>query len=257
VLAAKVANGVLCPVTPVILTVGNEKLATYTKFDTGSNCDAIVPTLVRKLNIEPKIEPKTVVTFGGKSTLERSLVSFEVTSFVSDACISAKNALVSEILTTSNNRPRSNEDVEGLESMEGIVSFQELDDELIGVILSAKHTKHWVGGEILQGGLNQPMAMRTDFGWTLLGSNPTKEVDEKAFNCCVVEDELSSFDEDFCHYACGLQWRKRGSTDSKDSEAFTLFNYLCTGVTVGSSIHVIPPAPPGDGNNLRNAWQKT
>jgi hypothetical protein len=52
--------------------------------------------------------------------------------------------------------------------------------------------KHWVGGEILQGGLNQPAAMKTDFGWFFLGPNPTKEVDEKAFNFSVVEDELTT-----------------------------------------------------------------
>jgi hypothetical protein len=61
ILAAKVADGVLRPVAPVILTAGNELVATYAMFDTGSNCDAIVPSLVRKLNIVPKTEPKTVV----------------------------------------------------------------------------------------------------------------------------------------------------------------------------------------------------
>jgi hypothetical protein len=47
------------------------------------------------------------------------------------------------------------------------------------------------------------------------------------------------------------------SADSRDPEVLTPFNFMCPGVTVGSTVHVIPPTPPGDGNNLRNAWQKT
>jgi hypothetical protein len=47
------------------------------------------------------------------------------------------------------------------------------------------------------------------------------------------------------------------SADSRDPEVLTPFNFVCPGVTVGSTVHVIPPVPPGDGNNLRNAWQKT
>jgi hypothetical protein len=47
------------------------------------------------------------------------------------------------------------------------------------------------------------------------------------------------------------------SADSKDPEALTPFNFLCHGVVVGSTVHVIPPVPPGDGTNLRISWQKS
>ena len=47
------------------------------------------------------------------------------------------------------------------------------------------------------------------------------------------------------------------SADSRDPEALTPFNFLCPGVVVGSTVHVIPPVPLGDGTNLRSAWQKS
>jgi hypothetical protein len=47
------------------------------------------------------------------------------------------------------------------------------------------------------------------------------------------------------------------SADSKDPEALTPFNFLCPGVVVGSTVHVIPPVPPGDGIDLRHTWQKS
>jgi hypothetical protein len=73
--------------------------------------------------------------------------------------------------------------------MDGIVSFHELDDELIGVILSAKHVKTWTGGEVVHGKPNQTLALKTDFGWTLIGPIASGESDEEIFNCCVVENE--------------------------------------------------------------------
>jgi hypothetical protein len=44
--------------------------------------------------------------------------------------------------------------------------------------------------------------------------------------------------------------------DSRDPEALTPFNFLCPGVVVGSTVHVIPPVLPGDTVNMRHAWQK-
>jgi hypothetical protein len=116
------------------------------------------------------------------------LADFEVTSFDSDVIISVKKALVSEI-TTSNDKPSCNEDVEGLENMEGIVSFHELDSDLIGVILSAKHVEAWTGGEVIKVKPNQMLALKTDFRWTLIGPTTSGESDEEIFNSYVVEGE--------------------------------------------------------------------
>jgi hypothetical protein len=47
------------------------------------------------------------------------------------------------------------------------------------------------------------------------------------------------------------------SADSRDPEALMPFNFLCPGVVVGSTIHIIPPVPPGDTVNMKHAWQRT
>ena len=47
------------------------------------------------------------------------------------------------------------------------------------------------------------------------------------------------------------------SADSRDPEALTPFNFLCPGLVVGSTVHIIPPAPLGGGINLRSSWQKS
>jgi hypothetical protein len=36
------------------------------------------------------------------------------------------------------------------------------------------------------------MAVKTTIGWTLLGPSPSGDSGESGFNCCVVEEEVSS-----------------------------------------------------------------
>jgi hypothetical protein len=103
--------------------------ATYAMIDSGgANCTGIVPELVRRLDMEVKLKMKTVTVLDRKTTAERELVSFEIASLDEEVCIKVKDALVSEILTTASDKPHTNGKVEGLDYMEGIVSFQELDD---------------------------------------------------------------------------------------------------------------------------------
>jgi hypothetical protein len=115
-------------------------------------------------------------------------VSFEIVSLDEEVCIKVEDASVSKILTTANDKPPTNGEVEGLDYMEGIVSFQELDDELIGIILPVQYARTWLGGEIVQGDPDQTMALRTKFGWTLLGPVVSEEDGDNLMNCCVVEE---------------------------------------------------------------------
>jgi hypothetical protein len=121
--------------------VGDRPVSTYAMIDTGANCTGIVPELVRRLDMEVELKMKTVTVLDRKTTAERELVSFEIVSLDEDVYIKVKDALVSEILTTANDKPPTNGEVEGLDYMEGIVSFQELDDEFIGVILPVQYAR--------------------------------------------------------------------------------------------------------------------
>ena len=100
-----------------------------------------------------------------------------------------RDALVSDILTTELDRPPMLEDIEDLDYMEGIVSFPELEDERIGVVLSARHAWTWTGGEVLKGNADQPLAIKTMFGWTVIGPSRGDQSGEAAVNCCAVDNE--------------------------------------------------------------------
>ena len=98
-----------------------------------------------------------------------------------------EGALVGEILTTEREKPPSSEDIEKHPFMEGVVSFEELDDSHIGVILSAKYAHTWELGERVSDGPNNPICIRTEWGWGLIGENNGGLSDDLAINCCVVD----------------------------------------------------------------------
>jgi hypothetical protein len=178
----------LPPKNNILRHPSDHAVATYAMIDSGANCTGIVPELVRRLNMEVESKIKTVTFLDRKTTAERELVSFEIVSLDENVCIKVKDALVSEVLTTANDKPSTNKEVEGLDYMEEIVSFQELDDVLIGVILPVQYARTWLGGKIVQGDLDQTIALKTEFGWTLLGPAASEEDREDSLNCCVVED---------------------------------------------------------------------
>ena len=101
-MAAHIPGSVLCPIVPILATAEGRTVETYALLDTGANCDAIVPFLVKKLGIKVKTEPRNLVTFGSRKVALKAcdLADFEVTSFNSKVGVSVRNALVSEILTT-------------------------------------------------------------------------------------------------------------------------------------------------------------
>jgi predicted SpoU family rRNA methylase len=85
-MAARTPGNVRRPIVLIIATVGNRLIETYALLDTGSNCDAIMPFLVRELDIQIRTEPRNMVVFGREKTTLRmcDLADFNVLSFDSD-----------------------------------------------------------------------------------------------------------------------------------------------------------------------------
>jgi urocanate hydratase len=89
-MTARTPGNVCRPIVPIIVTVGNRLMETYALMDTGANCDAIMPFLVRELDIQIRTEPRNLVVFGGEKTALRmcDLADFTVASFVSEVLFS-------------------------------------------------------------------------------------------------------------------------------------------------------------------------
>jgi urocanate hydratase len=88
-MAARTPGNACRPIVPIIATIGNRSMETYALLDTGANCDAIVPFLVRELDIQIRTEPRNLVVFGGEKTALRmcDLADFNVSSFESEVSV--------------------------------------------------------------------------------------------------------------------------------------------------------------------------
>ena len=180
--------------------------------------------------------------------------TFSIESLDQLTKIEIKEALVGEILTTESEKAPSQSDIEKYPFMEGTVYFEELDDDHVGVILSAQFAHTWELGERLSEGPDQPIAIQTAFGWGLVGANGDSANNDVAINCCAVEPscdidrvlrydfiargtEVASpeqehpsredlhaieqfhdtirFDESIGHFRCGLPWKQDRASAAK------------------------------------------
>ena len=74
-----------------------------------------------------------------------------------------------DILSTENEKPPQNKSLEKYHFMKG-VQLNELEDQTISLIIDVRHAWTWVGGEIREGNRDEPIALKTHWGWTVLGS---------------------------------------------------------------------------------------
>jgi hypothetical protein len=183
-MAANVAGGVHRPIVPVQLVFGDRTVTTYAMLDTAANRSAISTSLVQELGITTRNIVTTLTAFDNQTTCERQLATVNLEPLDGSFTLELRDALVSDILTTDKDRPSNLEDIEGLDYMEGTVSFPELEDDRIGVILLARHAWTWTGGEVLKGNADQPIAINTLFGWTVMGPCQDDETEDAAVNCC-------------------------------------------------------------------------
>ena len=169
-------------------------LTTYALLDSGATGSAISSLLVQRLNMNVRQETMTVATYNYKGTALRQLVDFAIEPIDRSFSIDMRNTLVGEILTTESEQPPSQEDIENNPLFEGVVSFYELDDAHVGIVISARHAWTWETGERLTSGPNKPIAVNTAFGWALIGPCNSHDSDEVALNFCDVQKKVDTID---------------------------------------------------------------
>ena len=168
---------------------------TYALLDGGSTGAAISSQLVQRLNMNVRNEPMTIATYNYKQTATRQLVDFSIEPIDESFSLYMKNTLVGEILTTEADRPPTQDDIENNPLFEGTVYFHELDDAHVGVIISARHAWTWETGERLTSGPNSPIAVKTAFGWSLIGPCNDRDSDEVALNFCTADSIDNNLDQ--------------------------------------------------------------
>ena len=160
---------IIRPCVPVIVQSGLNRCLTYALIDSGATISAIRLDTVDLIGARIIHKSNKLATFGKSEVAQRDFTSFEVMPLDKSFTIKIKDALVGDILSTENEKPPQNKLVEKYRFMEG-VKFDELEDRTISLIIDVRHAWTWAGGEIRAGNRDEPIAMKTRWGWTVLGS---------------------------------------------------------------------------------------
>ena len=136
--------------------------------DSAANTSAILASLADRIGAEVFQSSCKLSTFGSCEESMRDFANFTVQPMDGEFSIDIENALVGTILTTERDKPPRNRDISHLSYLQD-VQFHELDDPTVGVILDARFAWYWVRGEIRANSCEDPICLRTHFGWTLIG----------------------------------------------------------------------------------------
>ena len=190
---AHVAGTTIQMFVPVRLRNGDRTVETYAMFDSAATKCAILPSIAEKLELEIHNSCLNMCIFDRWITEYKDQADVEVESLETDCIVKVKRAILSDIFATEQDKPPRNADIEDLDYMEGTVSFLELEDETIGLIFSSRYAYHFWGGEVAKRRPDEPIAVNTPFGWTILGCCGESEEEsrgEVGMNCCAVETDL-------------------------------------------------------------------
>ena len=172
--ALKNAPRVRRMIVPVKVTFEGKSIETYAMLDGGATNPVIKEELAEKLKLKYQEKESTLVTLGAKTPGIRKFTEFSVTSFEGDVNLKMEKAVVMNDLTTDSDIPPSNEEVEGEKYLEG-VSFKELSDKSVNMIIPVGYGWCWLGGEVRRSTIDKPIGVKTKFGWALAGGKIDKE----------------------------------------------------------------------------------
>ena len=134
-------------IVPVVIASEHKRIKTYAMLDGGSNCDVISKKLAKDLKLTlSSVDSTLLLSVEGGNYGSRDFTEFAVSNLDGDVILPISDALVSEFLTTEEEKPPTNKEIEGIEYLEG-VKFEELENKEIGLLISMRHAWTWLSGD--------------------------------------------------------------------------------------------------------------
>ena len=123
--------------------------------------------------------PSRVTTVGSQSyDPEAAFATFYIEALDGSLAIKVEKALMGELITSKDKLPPTNEDIIKYDYMKD-VRFDTCEDKTIGMIISAKHAWTWLQSDLRFGNTDQPIAMRSLWGWSIIGPTLKKPSEER------------------------------------------------------------------------------
>ena len=163
------------PIVAAKIHAGNRSLVTYALLDTGATSCAINRKLALDLGLDIREQYKTLYTFDKASHGVKEVTSFIVTDINENIRLEIINALVGDIMTTESEVPCPKNAIKQFDHMKD-VDLYELDNPCVGLLISTQFSRHIFSDQIRKGPEDEPIAVLTGFGWSVVG--PCSNIDE-------------------------------------------------------------------------------
>ena len=155
-------------IVPVLVSAGGHETPVYAMLDTGATgCAALLET-TDAIGVKTYESDATITTFNNTIRGQQEFADFKVMPLDKSFTLDVKQAAVGNILTTERDNPPRNKDIVGQDYLNG-VSFTELSDPTIGILLDATFAYTWMCSEVRYNSPEEPLAIHTMFGWALIG----------------------------------------------------------------------------------------
>ena len=167
---------VLLQVIPVrVVSKSGNQITTFGLLDSGSDITMIDPSLVKLLNIKGSPSKLSLTTVNNADAEEEGLgVDFQIASVDSrnDHLIDVKSAWAVKDLTIPLNQTRVTRSVGQWPHLHE-VRFPEVERSKISILLGTNSQEVFIPLEVKRGKLNEPIAIKSCIGWSILGDCPS------------------------------------------------------------------------------------
>ena len=85
--------------------------------------------------------------------------------------LTISDAQIGDIMTTEEEIPCTTNAIEQFPHLQGI-ELHELEDTTVGLLISSNYAKFIFGKDVKVGEDDEPIAVKTGFGWTVIGPKP-------------------------------------------------------------------------------------
>ena len=158
----------------------------YAMLDSGSDRDVISEELIADLELAQKRKTVTVQTVEGSITEHRQFVDIRIQSIDGSYNAEVSDVLVGKLVAGKTDIPPAKRDTAALRHVENI-EFEDIDAGIL-MIIGVSHAEAWTGVEMRRGSPRQPMAMKTSFGWTLIGGWANNDTLNIAYQSTVIDN---------------------------------------------------------------------
>ena len=189
-------RGAVRPIVAIRMRWGKRSTTTYALLDNCATDTYVLTEKARMIRAKLDYGPSRVTTVGSQSyDPEAAFATFTIEALDGSITIKVEKALMGDLITSKDELPPTNEDIKDYDYMKD-VSFEDLEDKTIGMIISAKHAWTWLQSDLRFGNTDQPIAMRSLWGWSIIGPTVKKAPKQPPSSFALLNIEKASIREE-------------------------------------------------------------